>query len=402
MRQFPVTIVCAFVCVALFAIVVNESAMNDVSLGDARWKWNAAVSLIWRAEPELSGMLDLWEGQWWRIPVNAFHHADLMHLSMNMLGLVFLGRVLEPRMGRFWYALFISFGALITILAEVLFENEAVGISGVVFAQLGALIVLRQRDVEVAERIPNIAIGVGISWLILCIPLTISAQMNIANLAHFSGLAYGLAAGYARWPRPVYSTTTRLGFLALHLILLPAVYSAMHPVWIGRYHWYMGIQLRANSGPRISHLRDALERDRGLASVWREIASVQSISGQPLIAWSTMLEGLKHNRSYEEGVLFNRRIWSNLSNADKKKAETALERIFQGETDAWRERLGMNDSVAVIPYPLIFSKRLAADQWMPPEFLPAPDELMRDARRTFPKVDPTSPHSASRETSITL
>src|SRR5690606_21738384 len=53
----------------------------------------------------LFGPFDLWDGQWWRIPISGFHHAGFVHLIVNCLSMVTLGQLLERRMPRWLYAL---------------------------------------------------------------------------------------------------------------------------------------------------------------------------------------------------------------------------------------------------------------------------------------------------------
>jgi membrane associated rhomboid family serine protease len=59
--------------------------------GDAQRQWGAAVSLEITSyddapdmvHRQLKGPFDLWAGEWWRMPVSAFHHGDLVHLLLN-------------------------------------------------------------------------------------------------------------------------------------------------------------------------------------------------------------------------------------------------------------------------------------------------------------------------------
>ena len=45
------------------------------------------------------------EGEWWRLFSAQFLHLGALHLACNMLGLSFLGPIVEHSLGRFWYVL---------------------------------------------------------------------------------------------------------------------------------------------------------------------------------------------------------------------------------------------------------------------------------------------------------
>src|SRR3990172_7276516 len=151
--------------------------------------------------PQMSGPFDLWDGQWWRVPISGFHHGGILHLVMNCLGIVALGRLLEPRMGRTGYAAFFLSATAFSMLPEFLLENQAVGLSGAIFAMFGALLVLRTRDWQVAEVMTPSVVQFGFVWLVGCVVATQLDVIHIANAAHFTGLAYGWLAGQVYFGR---------------------------------------------------------------------------------------------------------------------------------------------------------------------------------------------------------
>jgi membrane associated rhomboid family serine protease len=54
------------------------------------------------------GLVDVWNGEVWRIWVTGFHHAGFMHLFFNVLSMLVLGVLLEPRIGSFALAMMIA------------------------------------------------------------------------------------------------------------------------------------------------------------------------------------------------------------------------------------------------------------------------------------------------------
>jgi len=83
-------------------------------------------------------------GDWWRLITAAFLHANLLHIGLNMLALVWLGAPVERYLGHLQYlALYLvaglagSAGALITTPTGI-----TVGASGAIFGILGALLII--------------------------------------------------------------------------------------------------------------------------------------------------------------------------------------------------------------------------------------------------------------------
>ena len=129
--------------------------------------------------------------QYWRLLTSGFMHASLIHIGLNMLSLWFVGRVLEPGIGRrnflaiYFASLFAgSFGAL-------LFQPRipTLGASTAIFGIFGALIVVAN-----ARRIPIWQSGL-MPVLILNFVFTLTYP-GISIGGHLGGLVSGLLCGY--------------------------------------------------------------------------------------------------------------------------------------------------------------------------------------------------------------
>jgi membrane associated rhomboid family serine protease len=128
--------------------------------------------------------------QYYRLLTSGFLHLDLLHIGSNMLVLFFVGRMLEPTIGRtrfvaiYFVALLAgSFGAL--VLSP---DNSTVGASGAIFGLMGAAFIdLRSRGIDPWAS--------GIGGLIV---LNLILSFSIAGISigsHIGGLiAGGLAA----------------------------------------------------------------------------------------------------------------------------------------------------------------------------------------------------------------
>jgi len=414
---FPVTTGFVAVAVGLYAATAVYAARLPNGENDARRQLGAVCTLTSLYQetpdgplvpiPQKTGQFDLWNGQWWRIPISGFHHGGLWHLAMNSLGLVFLGPLLEPRLGRLRFAAFFLTATTVSLLPEFLLENDVVGLSGGLYALFGALLVLRRTDWRVAEFISPGVVQFGFVWLVGCVIATQMNILRIANVAHFAGLAYGWLAAEVAWGRFSRRWTAWGAFAAAHLAIVPAFYLAMHPAWIGRYHWHLAYQ-ETQIDRKMELLQTAVARDPSLHLAWDQLAEMQLATGDRDAAWRTVLRGLSYTRSNEFGLQLARVIWSEFAlGTEQDRALEVLNDVFSGEAAAWQERLG---AVAGVPPS---RDRLAAEHpkrsdlplLLQNELLQLQNEFMRGKPAagapgnkhdlSAPPVDPDAPDSAA-------
>ncbi len=342
-RQLPITTALLCVMLGLFGAVQAYRLAYPDDAHNVYWRLGtpSVLEISYPSELEMDsphGFFDLWRGEVWRVVVSAFHHGNLLHLLMNGASLALLGYLLEPRMGRIRFLAFTLVTASVSLLPEFLNGSQAVGISGALCAMLGMLMVMRRHDDEVAMYLTDTVVMISLTLLIGCAIATYAGVLHIANLAHFSGLGYGLLAGeifYGRWSGRVWRWT----FYAAHLCFIPAVYFLIHPTWDGNYHWYQAIRAD-DPAQRRKHYETAVQLDPGLTEPWHAMASHQIEDGNPHEAWRTILRGLSFNRSDKRGALISRRIWNGFRTAEgRQRALQSLEEVFGDEAEAWKERL---------------------------------------------------------------
>ncbi len=140
---------------------------------------------------------DLWSGQkLYSLFTSALLHGDFLHLVFNLYWLWILGSFLEARTGAFRYALIVIGSALLGSTAELAWSGEmGIGLSGVVYAIFGVLLMWRRHDLDTASILPVGRVWLFIGWFFLCIILTQSGLMPIANAAHGAGLLAGICYG---------------------------------------------------------------------------------------------------------------------------------------------------------------------------------------------------------------
>lgn len=164
----------------------------------------------------------------WRLLTSAFIHFGILHVGMNMLALVLLGRPLEMIFGRAKFAALYLIAALggsaVTLLltpdnANVLYG----GASGAIFGLFGALVVLQVYKL----------IRAGNLFLILGLNLALSFMLpGIAWQAHLGGLIIGAGIAWAlvRGLRRDTSTSTMWVEIGLITALVAAAVVARYTI----------------------------------------------------------------------------------------------------------------------------------------------------------------------------
>jgi len=151
--------------------------------------------------------------EWWRLLSAVFLHFNLLHLVMNLFGLVQLGGQLERRWGAARaLCLFLLAGVGGFVVSCFWYGVESrvptAGASGGIFGQLGALIGLL-----IVQRVPE---WKNLVLQNLAMAVVIGLVMNVNNAAHLGGFVLGFGLGYLFEKERVRPLTTRvLGVLAV-------------------------------------------------------------------------------------------------------------------------------------------------------------------------------------------
>lgn len=322
--QVPVTTLSQIVLVGLYAVTFGMTDATERPLWELRRQWGGIEILQFVAhdgpnvkvvDANLEGPFDLWDGEWWRIPVSNFHHSDVLHLLMNIGFVTYFGTMLETRWGRFKYLALIVGAVFVVLLPEYLAGRVAIGYSGVGCAIFGALWAMRRRDPVVGELLTNevvISVLVVLAGMVL---LTLVEALPIANGAHAAGLIYGYLAATAGAVGHTWRGSQRLVFWAAHLGLIYPYWVVTHPKWNGRYDWYQA-DLPGKQGRRGEPDWDGLERavkkDPTLTEVWRKLADRALDEQDQFAAWQLLIRGLAAAPSDAEQWKRCRALWRKL------------------------------------------------------------------------------------------
>lgn len=153
----------------------------------------------------------------WRVITSAFIHLGFLHLAMNMLALVMLGRPLETVLGQVRYLVLyvvsaLGGSALSLIYWAVSGEQGPIlagGASGAIFGLFGALVVMQAYGiVRAGNLLPVLGINLALSFVL----------PGIAWQAHIGGLLVGAAITWAMVRTLRGDTSRSLGRIEVGLI----------------------------------------------------------------------------------------------------------------------------------------------------------------------------------------
>lgn len=145
-------------------------------------------------------------GELWRIITPIFMHGSPLHLAMNLLLLVSLGRLTERIQGTPKYALFILMLAVFPNLLQGLSPEwmrgspNFVGISGVVYGLFGYIWIRSTLHPEMGIVIPLPMVVIFVGMIVLGLAVGLSDAVpgwRLADLCHLGGLLVGIAVAYA-------------------------------------------------------------------------------------------------------------------------------------------------------------------------------------------------------------
>lgn len=136
------------------------------------------------------------------IVTSIFLHGGLEHLLSNILVLIFAGIAVEGELGKGKMLAIFFLGAFAGDVVSLFFypfDAVSIGASGGIFALLGAGMLVRPLDISIYPlAVPVPLAFLGIIYAIYNVyGFLTDASPNISYMAHFGGLALGLAWGFA-------------------------------------------------------------------------------------------------------------------------------------------------------------------------------------------------------------
>lgn len=134
-------------------------------------------------------------GEAWRVFTPAILHGSMGHLAMNMMGLFFLGSVIERLHGGGWLLLMLVSIAVFANLVQVFWPEannggpNAVGASGATYGLFGFFMIRPRFQPMYPVSLPPMFLLLGLGFLVMGVLMVIP---TMANGAHVGGLAGGM------------------------------------------------------------------------------------------------------------------------------------------------------------------------------------------------------------------
>ena len=145
------------------------------------------------------GLLQIRQGQLWRLVTPIFLHGDPLHLVFNMYWLYVLGAQVESRKRSLVFGGIVLGVAVFSNLAQYFLGSgpNFLGMSGVVYGLLGYIWIKQQFDPASGFQLHRITFLILIGFLALgFLGVLDSRNRGIANWAHAGGLVAGMAIAY--------------------------------------------------------------------------------------------------------------------------------------------------------------------------------------------------------------
>jgi rhomboid protease GluP len=161
------------------------------------------------------------DGQAWRLLTNCFLHIGILHLLFNMYALMYIGILLEPRLGSWRFGIaYILTGIMGSVTSLYIHPiTISAGASGAIFGMYGVfLAMLTTNLIEKNQRkalLTSIAIFVGYNLLN-------GVKGGIDNAAHIGGLVSGIILGYSFYPGVKNATDKKWNY-GLPIVLIIAL-----------------------------------------------------------------------------------------------------------------------------------------------------------------------------------
>lgn len=204
--------------------------------------------------------------------VSIFLHVHPLHLIFNVYWLWIFGAQVEMAFGS-WRTLGLLLAlALGSAGFEYAFLDGGVGLSGVGYGLFAFVWALSRCD----QRfwMTRTVVQLFVLWFFLCIVLTVTDALPIANVAHGTGALLGALLGFAVIaPHPTHRTTARSGFAAAIALALagatvfrPLVNFSNGPAYQLAYEGYLAVE--SDCAQAIELYREALALDEHQADWW--------------------------------------------------------------------------------------------------------------------------------------
>jgi GlpG protein len=192
-RRAPITAAMIAVCIVVF--LYTQQGNDRIATSPLLFVGyeHAELDPTWDATDPMSALVDIRNGEVWRLVTPMFVHFTVIHLLFNMMWLHQLGSQLENYAGRWKYVALILALAVASSLMQALVARHPSfgGMSGVVYGLFGFIWMRVRYYPADGFVLGRQAVVMMMIWFFFCF-----AMGGVANGGHAGGLFLGLAIGY--------------------------------------------------------------------------------------------------------------------------------------------------------------------------------------------------------------
>jgi GlpG protein len=173
----------------LIGVSVLVALLSDFGASIRLGSIPASLFITWpnRIPPSL---IEVRDGELWRLVTPIFLHFGIIHLFLNMYVLLMLGGSIEAAKGPWKLLAIVLFTAITSNFAQYLMAGPNFGgMSGVGFGLFGYLWMKSRYAPEEGFYLPPYVVAQFLLWMVLCLTGYIG---RIANTAHVVGMLAGM------------------------------------------------------------------------------------------------------------------------------------------------------------------------------------------------------------------
>lgn len=123
----------------------------------------------------------------WRLVTSILPHGGILHLIFNLYWTWMLGRALELRVGPVRTLIFVLVAAAGSSAAQLSFGVPGIGLSGVGYGLVFFLYSQGKHDPKFSGVVDESLRNFFLTWFFICILLTHTGALPVANAAHGAG-----------------------------------------------------------------------------------------------------------------------------------------------------------------------------------------------------------------------
>lgn len=138
-----------------------------------------------------------WPGSIWALFTTCLLHGGGLHLAFNLLWTLRLGTMVESLIGSTGLALCIVLTGFGSGAIEWAFSGPYVGLSGILYGFFGLVWALNRWHPQASGFLDRSVTQTMVIWFFICILLTETGALPIANLAHGFGAILGAVLGWS-------------------------------------------------------------------------------------------------------------------------------------------------------------------------------------------------------------